>query len=133
MPSNQNKLWTISELANELGMTARAIRFYEDKGLLNPQRVGPNRVYNYQDRARLKLALRGKRLGFSLDEIREFLDLYQADMTKSTQLQYLLHQVKKKTAVLRRQQEDITAMLHELESIESECLQHLDQASELSQ
>ncbi|MBK8453685.1 MAG: MerR family DNA-binding transcriptional regulator [Thiofilum sp.] len=123
----QNKLWTISELATELGMTARAIRFYEDKGLLNPQRVGLNRVYNYQDRARLKLALRGKRLGFSLDEIREFLDLYQLDMTKVTQMQFLLTRVQEKAAQLRRQQEDLAAMLHELESIEADCQQHLAQ------
>lgn len=123
----QNKLWTISELATELGMTARAIRFYEDKGLLNPQRVGLNRVYNYQDRARLKLALRGKRLGFSLDEIREFLDLYQLDMTKVTQMQFLLTRVQEKAAQLRRQQEDLVAMLQELDAIEVECQQIIEQ------
>ncbi|WP_020558671.1 MerR family transcriptional regulator [Thiofilum flexile] len=117
----QTKLWTISELASELGMTTRAIRFYEDKGLLTPQRVGVNRVYNYQDRARLKLALRGKRLGFSLGEIREFLELYQLDMTKVPQMQFLLTRVQDKTNQLRRQQEDLAAMLQELEALEVEC------------
>ena len=119
----QNKLWTISELANELGMTPRAIRFYEDKGLLNPQRVGANRVYNYKDRARLKLALRGKRLGFSLGDIREFLDLYHVDLApqKVTQLEFLLKNVQEKAAQLRRQQEDLAVMLQELAYIEADC------------
>ena len=73
----QHKLWTISELADELNVTTRTIRFYEDKDLLRPQRLGANRVFNYQDRARLHLILRGKRLGFSLEEIREFIELYK--------------------------------------------------------
>ena len=123
----QTKLWSISELASELGMTARAIRFYEDKGLLTPQRVGLNRVYNYQDRARLKLALRGKRLGFSLDEIREFLELYQIDKINVSQMQFLLTRVQEKAAQLRRQQDDLVAMLQELETIAVECQQTLNQ------
>ena len=79
----QHKLWTISELANELNVTTRTIRFYEDKDLLRPQRLGANRVFNYQDRARLHLILRGKRLGFSLEEIKEFIELYKTEVNPS--------------------------------------------------
>lgn len=75
------RLYTVTELAAELGMTARAIRFYEDKGLITPQRAGTTRVYSSRDRARMILILRGKRLGFSLGTIREYLDLYDADVT----------------------------------------------------
>ncbi len=72
-------LYSVSQLARQLGVTARTIRFYEDKHLINPQRAGTTRVYTHRDRARLVLILRGKRLGFSLREIKEFLDLYDAD------------------------------------------------------
>ncbi len=123
----QQELWTISELADEHGISARTIRFYEDKGLLEPQRVGANRVYNYKDRARLKLVLRGKRLGFSLEEVKEFIALYNTglDPDQSGQLSYLLKSVREKVRVLRQQQLDLATTLDELVKIEHECLTRL--------
>lgn len=123
----EQKLWSISELADECGVTTRTIRFYEDKGLIQPQRVGSNRVYNYQDRARLTLILRGKRLGFSLEEIGEFLALYhtERDPAHSSQLRYLLEKIQAKVKQLRQQQQDLEQTLQELTRIETECLSHL--------
>ncbi|PIE00472.1 MAG: MerR family transcriptional regulator [Thiothrix nivea] len=118
------QLLSISELAGELGVTARTIRFYEDKQLIKPQRVGANRVYNYKDRARMQLILRGKRLGFSLDEIREYMDLYDADPdpAQHDQVRFLLERVRLRQAELHEQQQDIQEMLGELAGIEAECL-----------
>ena len=123
----EQKLWSISELADECGVTTRTIRFYEDKGLIQPQRVGSNRVYNYQDRARLTLILRGKRLGFSLEDIGEFLALYhtECDPAHASQLRYLLEKVQTKVKALRQQQVDLEQTLQELTRIEMECLSHL--------
>ncbi|MEZ5537226.1 MAG: MerR family DNA-binding transcriptional regulator [Thiolinea sp.] len=123
-----NQLLTISELSDELGVTARTIRFYEDKQLLKPQRVGANRVYSYKDKARIKLILRGKRLGFSLDEIREYMDLYDADLDpmQVDQIRFLLSRVQLRAEALRKQQQDIQEMLGELAGIESECLSIVD-------
>lgn len=128
----EQKLWSISELADECGVTARTIRFYEDKGLIQPQRVGANRVYNYQDRARLTLILRGKRLGFSLEDIGEFLALYhtECDPDHASQLRYLLEKVQTKVKALRQQQADLEQTLHELTQIETECLSHLKMPEE---
>lgn len=124
----QQKLWTISELADVYAISARTIRFYEDKGLLEPQRVGANRVYSYKDHARLKLILRGKRLGFSLEEIKEFIGLYntEIDPEQMGQLQFLLNNVQEKVSVLKQQQLDLAMTLEELMKIESECLSRLD-------
>ena len=124
----QQKLWTISELADEYQISARAIRFYEDKGLLEPQRVGANRVYSYKDHARLKLVLRGKRLGFSLEEIREFIGLYNSELgpEQTEQLQFLLKNVREKVSVLKQQQLDLAMTLDELTHIETECLSRLE-------
>lgn len=124
----QQKLWTISELADEYEISARTIRFYEDKGLLAPQRVGPNRVYSYKDHARLKLILRGKRLGFSLEEIKEFIGLYNTDVDpeQTAQLQFLLKNVQAKVSVLKQQQLDLALTLDELMQLETECLSNLE-------
>lgn len=124
----QHKLWTISELANELNVTTRTIRFYEDKDLLRPQRLGANRVFNYQDRARLHLILRGKRLGFSLEEIKEFIELYKTEVNPSQreQIDYLLQRVRAKVATLRQQQQDLAMTIDELNHIETLCLAELD-------
>lgn len=118
-----SSLMTISELGEELGVSARTIRFYEDKELLKPQRVGSNRVYNYKDRARMKLILRGKRLGFSLDEIKEYIDLYDADLDpmQHEQIGFLLERVRERRETLVKQQADIQEMLGELALIEDEC------------
>ncbi|MFZ1343637.1 MerR family transcriptional regulator [Thiothrix eikelboomii] len=123
----QQKLWTISELAEEYQISTRSIRFYEDKGLLEPQRVGANRVYSYKDHARLKLILRGKRLGFSLEEIKEFIGLYNTELDPELtgQLQFLLTNVQDKLSILKQQQLDLAMTLDELEHIKSECLKRL--------
>ncbi len=124
----QHKLWTISELADELNVTTRTIRFYEDKDLLRPQRLGANRVFNYQDRARLHLILRGKRLGFSLEEIKEFIELYKTEVNpnQTEQIDYLLQRVRAKVATLRQQQQDLAMTIDELNHIETLCLAELD-------
>jgi DNA-binding transcriptional MerR regulator len=114
---NDQELATITELAEALGMTPRAIRFYESKGLILPQRVGANRVYNHRDRGRLKLIQRAKRLGFSLEDIREYLDLYDADPVQIEQQQLLLSKVKVRIAELEQQQIDLATTLEELREI----------------
>lgn len=122
------KLWTISELCSELGITTRTIRFYEDKGLLTPERLGSNRIYSYKDKARMQLILRGKRLGFALDEIKEYIDLYDADLgpMQREQISFLLERVKERREVLIKQQNDLQEMLGELALIEDECQGMLD-------
>ena len=84
-----DRFYTVTELGRELGLTPRAIRFYEDRGLIAPGRAGATRVYSQRDRARMILIRRGKRLGFSLAEIRDYLDLYDADLTQRAQLRHL--------------------------------------------
>jgi DNA-binding transcriptional MerR regulator len=111
------RLYTVTELAKELGMTARAVRFYEDKGLIAPQRAGTTRVYSARDRARMILILRGKRLGFALSEIKDYLDLYDADVTQHAQLRVLLAAVAKRRAQLVAQRQAIDEALAELADI----------------
>jgi DNA-binding transcriptional MerR regulator len=111
---------TVTQLAEELGVTARAIRFYEDKGLIKPQRLGATRVYTRREQARMKLILRGKRLGFSLREIAEFLDLYDADTTKRTQMSRLIERVRRRAADLEEQRAAITQTLAELAELEQQ-------------
>jgi DNA-binding transcriptional MerR regulator len=113
----QGRLYTVTELAKELGMTARAVRFYEDKGLITPQRAGTTRVYTARDRARMILILRGKRLGFSLSTIREYLDLYDADVTQHAQLRLLLEAVTRRRDQLLAQRQAIDEALAELADI----------------
>jgi DNA-binding transcriptional MerR regulator len=109
---------TVTQLARELGITARTIRFYEDKGLIAPQRAGSTRVYTVRDRARMILILRGKRLGFSLREIREYLDLYDADQTHAEQLRVLRAAVAKRLASLREQHKALEQTIAELEDVQ---------------
>jgi DNA-binding transcriptional MerR regulator len=111
------RLYTVTELANELGMTPRAVRFYEDKGLITPQRAGTTRVYSARDRARMILILRGKRLGFSLSAIKEYLDLYETDVTQHAQLRGLLAGVTKRRQQLLAQRQAIDDALSELSDI----------------
>lgn len=115
-------LFSVSQLARQLGVTARTIRFYEDKDLISPQRAGTTRVYTHRDRARLMLILRGKRLGFSLREIKEFLDLYDVDPAHHTQLRTLLGAVRKRMGKLSEQRTAIDESLTELTEIESQCI-----------
>lgn len=115
-------LYSVSQLARQLGVTARTIRFYEDKDLISPQRAGTTRVYTHRDRARLMLILRGKRLGFSLREIKEFLDLYDVDPAHHVQLRQLLAAVRKRLAKLSEQRAAIDESLSELTEIERQSL-----------
>ncbi|WP_376087574.1 MerR family DNA-binding transcriptional regulator [Roseomonas sp. CCTCC AB2023176] len=117
-------LLTINELADELGVTPRAIRFYEAKGLLSPgrqgDREGANRVFTRRDRARLLLILRGKRLGFTLAEIAEYLDLYDSDPTQREQVRLLLAKVEERIGVLEQQRRDLEQALGELQDIRTQ-------------
>ncbi len=116
--SDSVALFSVSQLARQLGVTARTIRFYEDKDLISPQRAGTTRVYTHRDRARLMLILRGKRLGFSLREIKEFLDLYDVDPAHHVQLRQLLAGVRKRMSKLSEQRAAIDESLNELAEIE---------------
>ena len=109
---------TVTQLARDLGITARTIRFYEDKGLISPQRAGSTRVYTARDRARMILILRGKRLGFSLREIRDYLDLYGVDHTQAEQLRLLRTGVAKRLASLREQLQALQQTIEELEDVQ---------------
>ena len=111
------RLLTVTELAKELGLTPRAIRFYEDKGLIDPARVGATRVYSPRERARMLLILRGKRLGFSLAEIKKFLDLYAVDPRHVEQKRALLVGVKKRIAELEGMKVSLERTLDELHAI----------------
>ncbi len=108
--------YSISELANEFAVTARALRFYEDKGLLAPARSGQARVYSPADRARLRLILRGKRVGFTLDEIREMMDLEELDSGGELHLATSLRRFKQRIAALKQQRSDIGVSIAELEA-----------------
>ncbi len=125
MTGAATELFTVNQLAEELGVTARAIRFYEAKGLIAPRRAGTTRVFDRRDRARLMLVLRGKRLGFSLASIREFLDLYDADRTQAAQLRLLLDSTRERIRELERQRVDIDQTLRELREVEAEAVRVL--------
>jgi DNA-binding transcriptional MerR regulator len=114
------EFFSVNQLAEDLGVTARAIRFYEAKGLIAPRRAGTTRVFDRRDRARLMLVLRGKRLGFSLASIREFLDLYDADRTQAAQLRLLLESTRERIRELEGQRVDLDQTLRELREVEAE-------------
>ena len=106
--------FSIGDLAREFGVTLRTLRFYEDKGLLAPKRAGASRIYGRRDRARLKLALLGKRVGFSLNEIREMLDLYELKDGQVMQMKVALARFGQQIEALKRQKEDIEVAIQEL-------------------
>lgn len=112
------ELLTVNEIAEDLGITARALRFYEAKGLIVPQRAGTTRVYTRRDRGRLALILRGKRLGFSLADIKEYLDLYDADPGNVRQMKHLRSRVRDRLARLDQQRKALEAATAELKDIE---------------
>ena len=111
----------ISDLAREFGITPRTIRFWEDQGLIFPSREGQMRVFSRRDRTRLKLALRGKRLGLSLAEIREMIDMYDTARDESSQLLKFLDVLAERRAAFERQREDIEAVLDEIAGFEEAC------------
>ena len=118
--------YSISELAHEFDVTPRTIRYYEDEGLLTPLREGQTRIYNHRDKIRLKLTLRGKRLGFSLAEIRELFDMYDTDKSSKTQLHSMIQLIEAKRGALRQQLEDIQMVMAELEAAEQRCVNSLN-------
>jgi DNA-binding transcriptional MerR regulator len=113
--------YSISDLAGEFGVTTRTIRFYEEKGLLKPQRQGTRRIYGPADRTRLRLILRGKRLGLSLEESAEIIRMYGSPGNNRRQLETLLGRIRERREDLLRQQRDLQALLHELEDAEGKC------------
>lgn len=113
------RLYSIGDLAEEFAISPRAIRFYEDQGLLSPQRLGGNRIYTHRDHARLVLILRGKRLGFSLSDIKEMLDLYYADPAHQEQLRVAIAKGRRRIAELETQLSEITLTLRELRQLEA--------------
>jgi DNA-binding transcriptional MerR regulator len=119
--------YTIAELAREFGVTTRTIRHYEQQGLLTPARRGLVRIFSGRDRVRLKLALRGKRLGFSLQEIKELFHLYDLAKDERQQLQTFLEKLDKRKALLEQQQEDIEVMLNEVAFFAAQCRRLLAQ------
>lgn len=125
--------FTISELAAEFGLTPRTIRFYEDENLLSPGRSGMSRVYSRRDRARLDLICRGKRLGFSLAEVKEFLDLYNCDQRQVEQMKYAAGLARQRIESLEVQLQDVKQTLADLHGIEKEMLDYLrDEGVELT-
>ena len=115
-----SETFSIADLASEFGITTRTIRYYEDEGLISPCRQGQRRIYSPRDRVRLKLIMRGKRLGFSLKEVREMVDMYDADNSEVAQLSLFLEKIKERRAALLRQREDIETILDELDRLEAQ-------------
>jgi DNA-binding transcriptional MerR regulator len=124
-PRTDSVTYTISDLAREFALTTRTIRFYEDEGLLAPRRSGRSRIYGERERVRIKLILRGKRLGLALAEIRELLDLYEATRSERPQLVKFLQVLAERRAMLRQQQEDIAVVLSEIDALERQCRRRL--------
>lgn len=117
--------FAISDLAREFGITPRTLRFWEDQGILAPQREGNKRIFTRRDRARLKMALRGKRLGLSLAEIKDLIGMYGSTADDIPQLLECLRVIEKRRAILLTQREDIEAMLAEIAQFESLCHEEL--------
>ena len=125
----KRKLYSISDLSREFDVTTRAIRFYEDAGLLSPNREGRKRYYTVRDRTRLKLLLRGKRLGFSLNEIGEMFRLYDAEPGEVARLNHILDKIDEKMQLLERQMEDVQIVMQELQEFRQQCRKRLEQMS----
>jgi DNA-binding transcriptional MerR regulator len=120
------KTWTVGELAEELGVTTRTLRFYEAEGLIAPARSGSARVYDHRDRTRLRLILRGKRFGMSLSEIREIVDMYDgAASSERKQLEILLDRLGEIAADLRARQQDLARTLAEVTEVAGQCRDRL--------
>jgi DNA-binding transcriptional MerR regulator len=116
---------TIAEVAEELGVTHRTVRYYEAQGLVSPERRGTQRLYHPRDRVRLALVLRGRRLGFGLAEIRRIVDMYDDVPGERGQLEYLITQVAERRADLEQRRRDLDAVLRELDEVEHRCRAHL--------
>ena len=123
--STKQETYSIGDLSREFDITTRSIRFYEDQGLLKPTRKGQTRIYNQRDRVRLKLILRGKRLGFSLAETGRLFELYDADKSSAKQLATMMELIAQKKFDLQQQLQDIEAVMLELDDLEKNCLKTL--------
>ena len=124
-PETSDKTYTIGELAEEFGVTSRALRLYEEERLLDPQREGTRRIYNERNKVRLRLILRGKRLGWSLSEIRESFDLYDSSLGEEAQLEWMLEKLAQRRDSLMEQRKDIDNALQDLERITADAGQAL--------
>ena len=127
-PSDRSRFYSVAELANEFSLTSQGIRFYEESGLIAPARAGRTRVFNYQDRARLILIQRLRRLGFSIDAIREYLSLYKADATGAAQYQLGLERIIERIRELESKRRDLDETLAGLRALELEAKERLDRA-----
>src|SRR3954452_41203 len=121
----RDRTWTIAEVAEDLGVTHRTIRYYEHLGLITPERRGTTRVYHARDRIRLRLILRGKRVGFLLAEIRTIVNMYDEQPGEEAQLQYLLDQIEVRRAELDQLRRDIDETMTELDRVEARCREDL--------
>lgn len=117
-----SKTYTISDLASEFDVTTRTIRFYEEKGFLKPEREGTRRIFKPSDRTKLRLILRGKRLGFSLDESAEIVLMYGSPRNNRKQLEKLVARIRIQRSGLERQQQDLKIMLTDLQDVEDKCM-----------
>jgi DNA-binding transcriptional MerR regulator len=120
-----DQTWTIRDVADEFGITHRTVRHYEDLGLITPERRGTTRIYHRRDRTRLALILRGKRLGFPLEEIRTIIDLYDRPRGRSSQLEYVLGQIDERRRDLEQRRQDLEDALTELGEFERRCREDL--------
>ncbi len=118
--------WTIREIADQFTVTHRTVRHYEELGLINPERRGTVRIYHRRDRTRLALILRGKRLGFPLEEIRTIIDLYDRPRGKASQLEYVLDQIDERRTDLEQRRRDLEEAITELGAFERRCRADLD-------
>jgi DNA-binding transcriptional MerR regulator len=123
-----SETYSISDLAKEFDITTRTLRFYEDQGILTPKREGTNRIFSHRDRVRLKLTLRGKRLGFSLADVKELFDLYDLARDEKKQLREFLARLERRQKLLEQQREDIAVMLNEIAFFEKQCRRLLAEA-----
>jgi DNA-binding transcriptional MerR regulator len=126
--SDRSRFYSVTELAQEFSLTSQGIRFYEESGLIAPARVGRTRVFNYQDRARLILIQRLRRLGFSIDAIREYLSLYKADATGAAQYRRGLDRITERIGELESKRRDIDETLEGLRALETDARERLDRA-----
>ena len=123
--ADANRRYTIGELADSFGITTRTIRFYEARGLISPERRGANRTYSRRDKARLTLILRGKNLGFTLEDVAEYLALYDADPIQEAQTRLLLDKIEAAISDLQLKRADLDRTLRDLKDIRAKCVDHL--------
>ena len=122
---SKDTLYTVPQLSKELDITERAIRFYESKGLVKPNRAGNTRIFNYKDKARLLIILRAKKLGFSLKDIKTYLDLYEVDPSQKIQSKNALEAISHRLLQLEDQRKEINYIIKELKSLENDIVETL--------